>query len=63
MKTDHRLHRNTSSAASAWVLTAVMSVPLVSDQACWKLSSSRCLRGLGIWWKRMNSRTLIIWAW
>lgn len=45
------------------ILTAFMSIPLVYDHSCWKYSSSRCLRGFGIWWKRMNSRTLIIWAW
>lgn len=43
--------------------TMFMSMPLVYVHACWKYSSSRCLRGLGIWWKRMNSFTLSICMW
>lgn len=43
--------------------TEFMSMPLVYVQACWKYSSSRCLNGFGIWWKRMNSRTLSICVW
>lgn len=40
-----------------------MSMPLVYVQACWKYSSSLCLSGFGIWWKRMNSLTRSIWRW
>lgn len=29
----------------------------------WKYSSRRCLKGFGIWWNRMNSRTLSICVW
>lgn len=43
--------------------TMFMSMPLVYVQACWKYSSSRCLSGFGIWWKRMNSLTRSIWRW
>ena len=43
--------------------TWVMSIPFVKFQACWKYSSRRCLRGSGIWWNLINSRTLFIWAW
>lgn len=43
--------------------TMFMSMPLVYVHACWKYSSSRCLRGLGIWWKRMNSFTRSICMW
>lgn len=43
--------------------TMFMSMPLVYVHACWKYSSSRCRRGLGIWWKRMNSFTRSICMW
>lgn len=43
--------------------TIFMSMPLVYVHACWKYSSSLCLSGLGIWWKRMNSLTRSIWRW
>ena len=43
--------------------TMFMSMPLVYVQACWKYSSSLCLSGFGIWWKRMNSLTRSIWRW
>lgn len=43
--------------------TIFMSMPLVYVQACWKYSSSLCLSGFGIWWKRMNSLTRSIWRW
>lgn len=43
--------------------TMFMSMPLVYVQACWKYSSSLCLSGFGIWWKRMNSLTRSICRW
>lgn len=43
--------------------TIFISMPLVYVQACWKYSSSLCLSGFGIWWKRMNSLTRSIWRW
>lgn len=45
------------------VHTMFMSMPLVYVHACWKYSSSLCLNGLGIWWKRMNSFTRSICMW
>jgi len=43
--------------------TVFISMPFVYDQACWKYSSRRFRRGLGIWWNLMNSRNRFISLW